>query len=52
MVIVKKILISLPLRFFTEVVAIVKTKDLSKLTFDELHGSLSTFEMRFKKMES
>jgi hypothetical protein len=40
------VLISLPLRFDAKVYAIEESRDLTKRTMDELHGTLTSYEMR------
>jgi hypothetical protein len=40
------VLISLPLRYDSKVSTIEETRDLTKMTMDELHGTLTTYEMR------
>ncbi|XP_043705467.1 transcription initiation factor TFIID subunit 11-like [Telopea speciosissima] len=47
--IVKKVLRSLPPRFDSKVSAIEEAKDLDTFSMDELHGSLSAFEMRIDR---
>ena len=47
--IVEKILRSLPSRFDVIVTTIEETKDLSKVTIDELHASLMTHEQRLER---
>jgi hypothetical protein len=44
--VVKKLLISLLLKYDAKVSAIEETRDLTKMTMDELHGSLIVYEMR------
>ena len=44
--IVQKVLRSLPLRYDAKVSVIEESWDLTKLTMDELHGILTTYEMR------
>ena len=39
---------SLPLRYDAKVSAIEESRDLTKLTMDELHGILTAYEMRTK----
>lgn len=46
--IVQKVLRSIPLRFDAKVSTIEEMKDLDKLTMYELHGILTTYEMRSK----
>ncbi|XP_043710393.1 uncharacterized protein LOC122659335 [Telopea speciosissima] len=48
-VIVKKVLRSLPPRFDSKVSAIEEAKDHDTFSMDELHGSLSAFEMRIDR---
>ncbi|XP_043699838.1 uncharacterized protein LOC122650492 [Telopea speciosissima] len=48
-VIVKKVLRSLPPRLDLKVFAIEEAKDLDTFSMDELHGSLSAFEMRIDR---
>jgi hypothetical protein len=40
------VLRSLPLRYDAKVSAIEETRDLTKLGMDELHGTLTSYEMR------
>jgi uncharacterized protein YihD (DUF1040 family) len=44
--VVQKVLRSLLLKYDAKVFAIEETRDLTKMTMDELHGSLIAFEMR------
>ena len=44
--IVQKVLTSLPDRFDSKISAIEEAKDLDTLKMDELHGILTTYEMR------
>jgi hypothetical protein len=44
--VVKKVLRSLLLNYDAKVPAIEETRDLTKMTMDELHGSLIAYEMR------
>lgn len=44
--IVKKVLISLPSRFYSKVSILEEAKYLKTFTIDELHGSLIAYEMR------
>jgi hypothetical protein len=44
--VVQKVLRSLPLRYDAKVSTIEETRDLTKMTMDELHGTLTTYEMR------
>jgi len=48
-VIVWKVLRSLPMRFNPKVFAIEESKDLNKLSMDELHGTLAAYEMRIEQ---
>ena len=45
-VIVQKVLRTLPLRFDAKVSTLEEKNDLYSLTMDELHGILTTYEMR------
>ena len=47
-IIVQKVLRSLSLRYDAKVSAIEESRDLTKLTMDELHGILTTYEMRIE----
>ena len=49
LIIVQKVLRSLPLIFNLKVSAIEEMKDLDRLTMDELHGILTAYEMRVEK---
>ena len=49
LMIVKKVLRSLPLIFDAKFSAIEEMKDLDSLTMDELHGILTAYEMKTKK---
>ena len=51
-VIVQKILISLPMRFDSKISAIEERSDLNTMTMDELHGTLTTYEMRIEQEDS
>ena len=44
--IVQKVLRSLPLKYNAKVSSIEESRDLIKLIMDELHGILTTYEMR------
>jgi hypothetical protein len=44
--VVQKVLRSLLLKYDAKVFTIEETRDLKKMTMDELHGSLITYEMR------
>jgi hypothetical protein len=44
--VVQKVLRSLLLKYDVKVSAIEETRDLTKMTMDELHGSLIAYEMR------
>jgi hypothetical protein len=46
LLVVQKVLISLPLKYDANVSTIEETRDLTKMTMDELHGSLIAYEMR------
>ena len=46
---VKKILKSLPMRFDSKVSALEERKYLDRLSMDELHGILTTYEMRIEQ---
>ena len=46
---VQKILKSLPMRFDSKVPALEERQDLDKLSIDELHKMLTTYEMRTKQ---
>jgi len=48
-IIVKKVLRSLPYRFDSKVSTIKEEKDLNVFSLDEMHGSLTTWEMRIVK---
>jgi len=45
-IIIQKILRSLPMRFDSKISAIEERLDLETMTVDELHGILTTYEMR------
>ena len=45
-IIVQKILRSLPMRFDSKIYAIEERSDLDIMTVDELHGTLTAYEMR------
>ena len=47
-VIVKKVLRSLPQRFDSKFSAIEEAKDLNTFNMDEMHGSLTAYEMRIR----
>lgn len=47
--IVQKVPMSLPLRFDAKVFATEEMKDLEKLTVDEMHEILTTYEIRIAK---
>ena len=49
LIIVQKVLRSLPLIFNLKVSTIEEMKDLDRLTMDELHGILTICEIRTKK---
>ncbi len=44
--ILQNVLRSLPTRFYSKISALEKRIDLDKLEMDELHGILTTYEMR------
>lgn len=46
---VQNILISLPMIFDSKVPSLKKSQDMDKLSMDELHGILTTYEMRTKQ---
>ena len=46
---VQKIPASLPMRFDSKGISLRERKDLDKLIMDELHGILTTYEMRTKQ---
>ena len=46
---IQKILRSLPMIFDSKVSALEERKDMDKLSMDELHGILTTYEMRTKQ---
>jgi uncharacterized coiled-coil protein SlyX len=48
-VVVQKVLISLPMRFDSKISTLEERVDLATLTMDELHGILTTYEMRIEK---
>jgi hypothetical protein len=52
LIIVQKVLRSLPLRFDVKVYSIEEMKDLDLLAMDELYGILKTYEMRIEKTKS
>ena len=45
-IIVQKILRSLPMRFDSKILAIEERTNMDTMTVDELHGSLTAYEMR------
>ena len=47
-VIIQKILRSLPMIFDSKIAAIEERSDLDTMTMDELHGTLTTYEMKTK----
>jgi hypothetical protein len=49
LIIVQKVLRSLPLRFDAKFFAIKEMKDFDQSTIDELNGILTTYEMRNEK---
>jgi len=50
--IMKKVLCSLPQRFNSKVLVIEEAKDLNAFSMDEIHGSLTTYEMRIGKSKA
>lgn len=52
LIIVKKVLRSLPSRFDSKVFVIEEVKYLNSFSMDETHGSLTTYEMRIGKYKS
>ena len=48
-VIVQKILRSLPMRFDSKISTIEERSNLNTMTMDELHGTLTTYEMRIEQ---
>ena len=48
-VIVQKILRSLPMRFDSKISAIEERYDLNTMTMDELHGTLTAYEMKIEQ---
>ena len=48
-VIVQTILRSLPMRFDSKISAIEERLDLNTMTMDELHGTLTTYEMTIEQ---
>ena len=46
---VQKLVKSLPMRFHPKVLALGERKDLDKLSMDELHEILTTYEMRIEQ---
>ena len=49
LVIVQKILKSLPMRFDSKISAIEERSDLNTIIVDELHGTLTAYEMRIEQ---
>ena len=49
---VSKVLRTLPLRYNPKVSTLEEWDDLKKMTMDELHGILTTYEMRTGQNES
>ena len=47
--VLQKVLRSLPLRYDAKVSTIEENRDMTKMTMDELHGALTTYEMRTNK---
>jgi hypothetical protein len=48
-VVVQNVLRSLPMRFDPNISALEERVDLATLTMDELHGTLTTYEMRIEQ---
>jgi hypothetical protein len=48
-IIVQKVLRSLPMRFDPKISSLEEREDLTTLSIDELHGILTTYEMRTKQ---
>ena len=48
--IVRKVLRSLPKRFYAKITAIEEVKDIDQLPLTELVGNLQTYEMRLSSM--
>jgi len=46
---IQKVLISLPMRFDSKILALEERVDLSTLTMDELHGILIAYDMMIEK---
>jgi hypothetical protein len=46
--IVQKVLISLPMRFDPEILALEERVDLNSISMDELHGIFIAYEMRIE----
>jgi hypothetical protein len=45
-VIVQKVLISLPMRFDPKISTLEERENINSISMDELHGILTTYEMR------
>ena len=51
--VVKKVLRSLPDKFYSKICSIKETRDIKKYTIEDIHGALVAYEMRqFGKHES
>jgi hypothetical protein len=48
-IVVQKVFMSLPSIFNPKILVIEEMNDLDKLTVDELHGTLTTYEMRIEQ---
>ena len=48
-VFVKNLLVSLPMRFDSNISALEEREDIARLSMDELHGTLIAYEMRTKQ---
>jgi len=48
-IIIKKVLRSLPSRFNSKILVIEDAKDLNALSLNEMHGSLTIWEMKIVK---
>jgi hypothetical protein len=48
-IVVKKVLISLPMRFDSNISTLEERVDLTTMTMDELHGTLTAYDMRIEK---
>jgi hypothetical protein len=45
-IVVQKVLISLPMRYDPKISTLEDRENLEKLTMDELHGIITTYEMK------